>query len=337
MRKKIRCFLLVVLFLISVAFPSDLAHARTVGLPWLVSSAYDLIAAVNALRAANGLAPYSISPILMQTAQAQADFMAVTGNVTHSGPGGVTLTQRLLAAGYPLAGDLSQGGFRAENITAGGSAQDAVDSWTGDALHLNTMLSPNLTEIGAGVAVNGGTVYYVIDCARPTTSGQPQAFTPGTGSTAASGTSIVSEYINPVVTATPNQEGVIIHEVKSGQALWSIAIAYGVKIDDIRRLNNLPNNNIFPGEKLIVLKGPSPTPKLPTETATIESSPTALQTSTESATKPPTSVATVTLPTSQSPVASASNDSFMQIAIGIMALALLGAGLFAWLGSKKQD
>jgi len=32
------------------------------------------------------------------------------------------------------------------------------------------MVSQNLTEIGAGVAVSGGRVYYVIDCARPTTS-----------------------------------------------------------------------------------------------------------------------------------------------------------------------
>src|SRR5690606_36486608 len=78
---------------------------------------FDLVNAVNALRAAYGLPAYSINPILMFTAQNQADFMAAAGNVTHSGPGGILLTDRLLAAGYPLAGDLSLGGFRAENIT----------------------------------------------------------------------------------------------------------------------------------------------------------------------------------------------------------------------------
>ena len=125
---------------------------------------YDLVNAVNALRASYGLPAYSINSILMFTAQNQADFMAATGDVTHSGPGGIGLTDRLLAAGYPLAGDLSLGGFRAENITSGGensTAQDAVDRWMGDAPHQNTMLSPDLTEIGAG----GGF------CERPRLSG----------------------------------------------------------------------------------------------------------------------------------------------------------------------
>jgi uncharacterized protein YkwD len=66
--------------------------------PKYADTAYDLINGVNALRAASGLPPYSISPILMYTAQAQADFMAANGVVTHSGPGGSSVTSRLLAA-----------------------------------------------------------------------------------------------------------------------------------------------------------------------------------------------------------------------------------------------
>ncbi|HEX6269601.1 MAG TPA: CAP domain-containing protein [Anaerolineales bacterium] len=114
---------------------------------------------MNALRASYGLPPYGIDPILMYTAQAQADFLAATGTMTHAGPGGSSLTDRLLAAGYPLGGELSSGGFRAENITGVNEsmpAEDAVKRWSGDALHLNTMISANLTEIGAGVAVSGG-------------------------------------------------------------------------------------------------------------------------------------------------------------------------------------
>jgi LysM repeat protein len=61
-------------------------------------------------------------------------------------------------------------------------------------------------------------------------------------------------FIEPLLTATPNPDGSVVHVVGYGQALWSIAIAYGVKINDIRRLNNLPfdSTHIYTGQKLII-------------------------------------------------------------------------------------
>jgi uncharacterized protein YkwD len=99
---------------IALVFPAA-SRAESALAPDSASSPFDLINAVNVLRASNRLPAYSISPILMFTAQNQADFMAANGVVTHAGPGGIGLTDRLLVAGYPLAGDLSLGGFRAEN------------------------------------------------------------------------------------------------------------------------------------------------------------------------------------------------------------------------------
>jgi uncharacterized protein YkwD len=94
------------------------------------SDAYDLIEAVNALRIANGLPAYNAHPILMGISQAHAEYMASAGSVTHYGADGSRPYQRALAAGYPLAGDLSQGGYFSENITAGQdlSAQSAVEA-----------------------------------------------------------------------------------------------------------------------------------------------------------------------------------------------------------------
>src|SRR5215204_5974278 len=112
----IKTFILIFAALLTLLSNSTV-WAQPVHMPRYAGSPYDLINAVNALRAAYGLPPYSVNSILMLTAQNQADFMAVTGNVTHSGPGGISFTDRLLAAGYLLAGDLSAGGFRAENIT----------------------------------------------------------------------------------------------------------------------------------------------------------------------------------------------------------------------------
>ena len=312
------------------------SRAESTKIPSAAGSPLDLINAVNALRASYGLAPYSISPILMFTAQSHAEFMAASGNVSHTGFGGSNLTDRLLAAGYPLAGDLSLGGFRAENITSGNedrSAQSAVDGWTGDALHLNTMISPNLSEIGAGVAIANGRVYYVIDAALPTIG----EVLPGSTSVAESGSTIPSAdpRLAVAVVSTPNPEGDVFHEVQVGQSLWQIAIAYEVKIDDIKRLNNLLDNNIYPGNKLLiktdVVVMVVPT-ALPTDAPAIH--PTVLQTSSLITLAP---VAVTSAPNSISRVTPANNVSTLGMVIGIVVLALLGGGYFTWLGSKEKE
>ena len=307
--------------------------------PRYVDSAYDLVNAVNALRASYGLTPYTISSILMYTAQAQADFMAANGTVTHSGPGGIGVTDRLLAAGYPLAGDLSLGGFRSENITGGSenmSAQAAVNQWTGDAPHLNTMISPDLTEIGAGVAVANGRVYYVIDCARPTTAGTSRTLiTPVGGGTAVPAGEAPIQQIQALVVSTPNPEGKVIHEVKYGQSLWQVAISYETTIEEIKRLNNLSGNEIYPGEKLLVKPG---VVVLITATETLVPDKTMTSIATTPGNPPTTTLqpmSTVTI----TPFASVTppQNSIMGVVVGIIVLALLGGGVVAWMGAKSED
>jgi LysM repeat protein len=268
----------------------------------------------------------------MSTAQAQADFMASTGTMTHSGPGGSGLTERLLAAGYPLAGDLSLGGFRAENITGGNEdmpVEAAVDRWTGDAPHLNTMVSPNLTEIGAGVAISNGRVYYVIDAARPTTAGAP----PTVATSIVSGAPVpeaVPDVIIPVSVSTPNAEGSVFHDVKFGQTLWQIAITYEVKIDDIKRLNNLLDNNIYPGSTLLIKQEVIISTSLPTEAMTEAATSTSLPTMTVTA-QPVRST-----PGAEVQSISTDNTTLLNVMIGIIALAVVGGGIVAWIGSARS-
>jgi len=265
----------------------------------------------------------------MGTAQAQADYMASTGSTSHSGPGGISVTQRLLAAGYPLAGDLSLGGFRSENVVMGPgmTAADAVAAWQGDSVHLHTMLSTDLQEIGAGVSEQGGVFYYVIDCARPTTGGLPQAYTPGAESAYSA-----SEIIIPVSVSTPNAKGEVIHEVKAGQSLWQIAIDYGVKIDQIRKLNQLPTAYVInPGDTLIIKTVQPPTPAPFTVTPVNTAAPIVIPTTTAAATALPTETPT---PTPAPPVASPLGAGG---AVGAIVLAALAAaGLVAWAGRARQ-
>jgi LysM repeat protein len=327
MRRFVHLFALALLVVFMFGLlPIDLSPRSVVEARPLMADPSALIAAVNAYRTSNGLPAYTVSSTLMGTAQGQADYMASTGNITHTGAGGITLTQRLLNAGYPLAGDLSLGGFRAENITGGPGKTEAqaVQEWTGDAAHLNTMLSPNLVEIGAGVATSGDMVYLVIDCARPTTSGLPQAYTPG----AEAENNTVNDFIIPVTTNTPLADGSVYHEVQHGQSLWSIAIEYGTKIDIIRQLNGLdPSYEIQPGDKLLVLQLPSATPAPPTMTPTKES-PTVTPSPFWTATPLVTATLTETADPSPTGAGGAGNNTWIAILILVLGLAIPAVVIF---------
>ena len=48
--------------------------------------------------------------------------------------------------------------------------------------------------------------------------------------------------------------GIVGYVVKDGDSIWSIAKEYYSSLDSIRKLNNLDNDNIQKGDKLIVVK-----------------------------------------------------------------------------------
>ena len=321
-----KCLAILVLVLVAL-FSSKSVSAQLVPTHFPQNSANDLIAEVNALRVANGLPAYTVNSILMHVAQDQANFMAATGQVAHR-PG---LTQRILDAGYPLAGDLSQGGFRAENITGGNkTAAQAIQGWTGDSLHLNTMLSPNLTEIGAGVAKVESTYYMVIDCAQPTTNGQLQAYNPGPGSPVVN-TSAPRDFIVPIITSTPDENGFVYHEVQYGQTLWAIAIEYGVKIDEIRALNGLgPTTEIYQGDRLLVRKDAPPITTATPFKATTSTSTMIVRTSTSLPILTPI-ITEVSSAVAEPP----DKNSLAGIVLGVVLVAALIAGLLTWKSSQK--
>jgi len=252
---------------LALFFPYQFAQASEFQQDDSPPSTSELIVAVNNLRLANGLNALNAHPVLMQVAQSQADALAATGgSIGHARPAGITLEQQMLMLGYPLSGDLTLGGFRSENFAVGrpGSTVDEmIQLWLGDAPHTNTMLAESRSDIGAGITVGGdGQIYYVIDTALQTTSGQHQvnagptltAIASGQGAAAGADILAQSQYIVPVTMSTARPDGDVFHEVKQGQSLWSIAIAYGTKIDTISRYNNLSDTILFTGQTLLIAK-----------------------------------------------------------------------------------
>jgi hypothetical protein len=309
--------------------------------PKPAADAYTLIAEVNALRATNGLAPYAINPTLMFIAQAHSDYQASISTVTHYSSDGSRPYQRALAAGYPVGGDLSLGGFFSENIVAGPgmSVQQAVQIWQGDAPHLNTMLSPYLTEVGAGMTDVNGYIYYTLDASMP--SGTTVSYTPDPNATPGedgTGALPTLDWIMPVITSTPNADGRIVHEVQVGQSLWGIADIYGTTVQEIRSLNNMSADElVYPGELIFVRSVATEIPSTPTVAPTNTLVPTLLVVTEASS---PTSVPTLPAeahPTEKPDPQAVVIDSSMWTVLVIIFVALLLAGLVTWLSGRDRD
>lgn len=338
--------ILFIVIVLVILFSSQIADAQGSKLiPLSASPSEELIDAINTLRRANGLSTLEVHPVLMQIAQIEVEGIAA-GMAGHWRPNNITLGQWLLSLGYPLAGDLSLDGYRSENWVTGVdlTVQGAVEMWKGDEPHLNTMLSSYRSDIGAGVATSvdeyGQTIFtYVLETALQTTSGRipgdayptltALAFKQITGygdATQAAQSLLVSQFIMPVVRATARPDGDVIHEVKNGQSLWSIATVYGVKIDQIRSLNNLASSNVYTGEKLLVLKGA--TQPAPTATTTVTPS---------SSFMPPTTNparSSTPQPSEQVPVPDQKASTFRFGAIVIVVL-VLGAAFTLMISKKK--
>ncbi len=308
-----------------------------------ITSPSQLIDAVNGLRLSYGLQPLAVHPVLMQSSQSQADYMAATGQTTHTRPGGISYTQQLLTLGFPLAGDLSLGGFRAENILSSGSplVWNGVPRAWQDADHMNTMLSQNFTHIGAGISQNSNGYYYAVDCAAATGSGQMQTdavniltSVPASENGSSAG---ISQYMVPVVKSTARPDGDVLHKVQYGQTLWSIAIEYGTTIKNIQALNNLGEDLVvFQGQELLVVKSATqPAPATPT----LVSPATPVPAVTSAPITPSISFPTALMPTPVQPTptevedaAPNSNPPASGLLVGILIFAaFIGGGVAVWL------
>jgi len=279
--------------------------------------AYDLIAEVNALRADNGLPPYRIDPILMAVAQAHTDYQVAAGTTTHYSPDGSRPRDRAIAAGYGGGAIV----FISENI-AGGTGltpAEAVGWWQGDDPHLNTMLGPNYTDVGAGAGESGGVWRYTLDAGYVAGG----SYVAPTSAPAGAGAAPVSPGF---ILSTAEPGGSIVHVVQAGQSLWTIAAYYGVDIEVLRELNNLAASPLLhTGDKIVVQPAMTQTPT-PEPTSPATPVPTARRTVARPAVTPsgrPSATSLAPIPTS-SPL---STTSWIMIGAGggLVAIGLAAA------------
>jgi LysM repeat protein len=311
MRRKLFYILLIIVFLTAaINYRLPTVSASTV-------SAAELISLINSLRTGvYGLPALIEDPILDSTASSTANQMAMNGVCAHLGG----VRERIAAAGFGGGATI----FATENMACATSATiDWIRTVWADEQHMYPMVNASYTHIGAGTyTASSGITYYVVHAAYM--AGSPGGYTSSTSSSGSSSTTAtpdMSNYIQPVVTATPNSDGNTYHTVLYGQSLFAIATWYGVTVEKIKELNTLSSDAIYEGQKLLISIKPTPT-ITPTRTATIPQ-----PTRTPSATKiPPTLMPTITIkPTLKPKLGNALSKMDRQyLGLGLLVISAIG-------------
>ncbi|HEV7279561.1 MAG TPA: CAP domain-containing protein [Pirellulaceae bacterium] len=115
----------------------------------------------NAFREREGREPLDVDQTLQKTAQDFADYMAETDRYGHQADGR-TPSQRAKAHGYDYAIVLENIAFTYDSrgYEAPALAEKFVQGWIESPPHRENLLDPDVTEIGAGVAVSESTQHY---------------------------------------------------------------------------------------------------------------------------------------------------------------------------------
>ena len=127
----------------------------------------EVVSLVNAERAAQGLAAYSVDSRLRAAARVHATDMACNHFTSHTGSDGSSVRDRVERQGYAWSW-IGENYYVSGNTTNG--AQTAFDWWMASTAHRNNLLSPNYTQFGVGYVYDadsdyGG--YFVVVFARP--------------------------------------------------------------------------------------------------------------------------------------------------------------------------
>lgn len=318
--KRFRLLLITALLLTTLAFPQGTAAAGS------TISGAEIIATANAIRTSGyGLPALVENSALDSCAQWTADTMASIGATTH-----------LVYLGYPAASarcaNFGFGGgkttFVTENWAMGASLSiDTLfyDYWA-DSAHMLPMTQSEYTYVGVGVSTaSNGETYYILQAGAISGETAASASSSSSSSSSSGAAADVSQYMIPVTTATPDADGMVVHTVKYGQALITIAQAYGITLDELKKENGLTSDDILEGTKLKIKQVPTPTPT-PVSTAPAVATSTLESGASEFAA---TSTAIAALPTVQVVKQQGFLPPFDQQTLGLAMMILSGLGMGA--------
>lgn len=184
--------------------------------------AADLLGRINGLRVSLGLPPYTLNAALTAAALNQAQWMAATGQVSHTQSDGSTPSSRAAAAGYPST-------WVSENIYMGtlATAETAWNWWLNSPIHYRGITSLNYSEIGiASASGEGGRAFVLV-------FGNPNGLRPAAPASGSSGGGNSGPASQPPYVVGVDSHGNIMHEIQPGHTVGDIALIYGYTWDDI--------------------------------------------------------------------------------------------------------
>lgn len=284
----------------------------------------------------------TVNAHLMASSQSYAEYLIATGGGGHYENG--TPDSRASAAGYPILDGIDVMECWAASFGTVDLNDVIYNAW-GDAEHMNVMLNNYAVHVGAGIAKDSeGRIILILDVGADF-NGTLKNLTPmptldPNATPLPSGFEPTREYINGVITSTPQADGRIVHEVQSGESAWSIAIAYGVKIIDISKQNNLgdtENPMLYVGQRLLIKTVPTIVPSA-TLAPTIAGGKTSTPRPTSTRQPRPTRTPAVTATPQPETVASIISTKGLPIALIVICSVGLVTVIFgSFAGKKKQD
>jgi LysM repeat protein len=257
--KKTIQWILILVILAGLLLPVGRVMASQLAAPNLEDvTAFDLIMAMNTLRASNGLPALIEDPIIDAVAQGTAETMAANNMSWHIG----NVSGRLQSAGYGGGAKV----WGTENFAVGHMGIDQIMLVWSDESHMIPAVNAAYCNVGAGTAkAANGFTYFVLQaaytssksCGEYTSPTGPKT-NPSGGTTDEGRAGGVSQLVVPVKLAKPDAEGRIYHVVQPGQSFWSIAVAYKITIKDLETWNNISSNSKLQSARNCLSRVPIP-------------------------------------------------------------------------------